>query len=143
MQRLVLVTGLVLGYACCSVAQTSSVISSHPQAVSLSQQSIVPLTGGDVSLSATVISLLDNRDTGSGTLAVKGLGQSRVDIALGSGAQSEVRNISNRIPLGSWNKNGGPSVRCAQHNSWTDAAWFFPGLSSLTQTKNPNVVFKT
>lgn len=147
MQRFVFLVGVMLGfYVCCSVAQTPSLVSSDSQAVSLAQQSNIALTGsvpvGDVSLSATVISLLDNRDTGSGTLAAKGWGQSRVDLTLGSGVQSEVRNISNGVPFGSWAKNGSPSVRCAQHNSWTDAGWFFPGLSSLTQTNNPNFVFK-
>lgn len=147
MQRLVLFAGLSLGlYACCALAQTSSAVSSDPQAVSLAQRSVAALTGGvavgDVSLSATVISLLDNHENGTGTLQAKGWGQSRVDLTLGSSAQSEVRNVSNGIPSGAWAKNGNPSVSYAQHNAWTDAAWFFPGLSSLIQTNNPNFVFK-
>jgi hypothetical protein len=46
------------------------------------------------------------------------------------------------MPAGAWVMNSGSATPYASHNCWTDAAWFFPALSSLAQTANPNFVFK-
>jgi len=45
------------------------------------------------------------------------------------------------MPGGGSSKNGSVSTAYAQHNNWSDAAWFFPALSSLTQTPNPSFIF--
>ncbi|MGO9642361.1 MAG: hypothetical protein ACLP1Y_13780 [Candidatus Acidiferrales bacterium] len=120
---------------------------SDPQAVTLAQQSVAALTGGvsisDVTLNANVTSALgSNSETGTATLRAKGISGSRVDLNLNSGTRSDVRNLANGFPNGTWAKDSAASTQYAQHNCWTDAAWFFPALSSLTQQANNNFVFK-
>ena len=61
---------------------------------------------------------------------------------MGGWNMSDVRNVSSGMPTGAWAKNGETANAYAIHNCWTDAVWFFPALSSLTQTENPNFVFK-
>jgi len=119
---------------------------SDPFAVSLAQQSVAALTGGatisDVTLNGNVTSILGaDYETGTGTFKAKGTSESRVDLSLGSGTRSDVRNVTNSAPAGAWAKNGRNSTPYADHNCWTDSAWFFPALSSLTQTANPSFVF--
>jgi hypothetical protein len=122
-------------------------LSSDPQALTYATQSMAALTNGtsisDVTLTGnfTLSSGSDNQ-SGSVTLYAKGIGESRVDLSLSGGTQSDVRNATSGSPAGSWTKNGGSPTAYAQHNCWTDAAWFFPTLSSLTQSSNPNFVFK-
>lgn len=132
-------------FSVCAVAANAP--ASDPLAVTLAQQSVAALTGGapvnNVTLNANVISILgSDSETGTGTLEAKGTSESRVDLSLSSGSHSEVRNIANGAPAGAWERNGGAPTAYAQHNCWTDAAWFFPALSSLTQTANPNFIFK-
>jgi len=136
---------LLLLFAIPAIAATAP--TSDPFAVTLAQQSATALTGGasvtDVTLNANVISILgSDSDNGTATLEGKGTSESRVDLSLGNGNRSDVRNLTNGTPGGGWDKNGGTSTAYAQHNCWTDAAWFFPALSSLTQTANPNFIFK-
>jgi len=121
--------------------------SSDPFAVSLAQKSVAALTGGaqisDVSLNGSVTSIFgSDSETGTGTFRAKGIGESRVDLNLSSGTRSDVRNTASGAPGGAWQKNGGTSTSYASHNCWVDASWFFPALSSLTQTANPIFVFK-
>ncbi len=144
MHRLAVAVSLLIS-AVCAVGQNPQ--SSDLFAVSLAQKSVAALTGGlpvgDVTLNASVISILgSDNETGTGTFTAKGLSESRVDLNLSGGTRSEVRNIANGGPAGAWARNGGASTAYAGHNTLTDAAWFFPALSSLTQTANPNVVFK-
>lgn len=120
---------------------------SDAQAALLAQQSAAALTGGnpiiDVSLNANVTSIFgSDNETGTGTFSAKGIMQSRVDLSLSGGTRTDVRSVTNGRPLGAWVNNGAASTPYANHNCWTDAAWFFPALSSLTQTANPNFIFK-
>jgi len=122
-------------------------LTSDPQAISLAQKSIAALLRGvtisDVTLNANVISLLgSDYETGTGTLRAKGTSKSRVDLNLDKGSLLELRTDSNGVPSGAWGRNGKSRKSFAQHNCWTDAAWFFPALSSLSQTANPHFVFK-
>src|SRR2546422_254084 len=71
----------------------------------------------------------------------KGSGESRTDLTLRQGNRSEIRNNSSGIPEGEWIGRDGVSHTESLHNCWTDASWFFPVFSSLTQTANPNFVF--
>lgn len=133
-------------YAVCSLAQASAAVSSDPRALALAQKSLVALTGGapltDLTLSGRVISILGSeRDAGTGIFRAKTARESRVDIRLSNNTRSDVRSALNGIPIGRWVKNATPSSPYAQHNCWTDAVWFYPGLSSLTQTSNPTFVF--
>jgi hypothetical protein len=128
-------------------AVAASAPANDPFAVTLAQQTVAALTGGkpltDVTLSANVISVSgSDNQSGTATLEAKGTSESRVDLNLSVGTQSNVRNLSNGSAGGAWNKNSGTPTAYAQHNCWTDAAWFFPALSSLTQTANSNFIFK-
>ena len=130
----------------CAASQTTVV--SDPTAISLAQQSVAALTGGaivtDVTLSGSLTSVLgSDAANGTGTLKAKGTSESRVDLSLSSGeTRSDVRNVASGTAGGAWEKDGGTPVAYAAHNCWTDAAWFFPALSSLTQTANPAITFK-
>lgn len=117
---------------------------SDAQAVTLAQQAVVALTGGaaitDVTLSANVTSISgSDSETGTGMLKAKGTSESRIDLNLSSGTQSDVRNSS----AGSWQKNGAAPVNHAAHNCLTDAAWFFPALSSLSAVANGTTTYRT
>lgn len=121
---------------------------SNPQALSFAAQSITALTGGnsigDATLTGTVTSVLgSDYESGSGTFRAKGISESRVDLSFTGGkVRSDVRNLTGVTPGGAWQTNGGTPQVYAGHNGWTDAVWFFPALSSLSQTANPNFVFK-
>ena len=128
-----------------AAAQTSQ--PSDSLAISLAQKSTLALTGGaqisDVTLNANVTSILgSDYETGSGILRAKGTGESRVDLNLTNITRSEVRSIAGGIPGGAWATNAAASKGYPEHNCLTDAAWFFPALSSLSQTMNANFVFK-
>jgi hypothetical protein len=145
MPRLILIIALLLSCAIPAAAATAS--TSDQSAITLAQQSVAALAGGasvsDVTVNANVISILgSDNETGTGTFTAKGLSESRVDLNLSGGTRSDVRNATNGAPAGAWSKNGNTSTVYAGHNCYTDAAWFFPALSSLTQTANPNFVFK-
>jgi hypothetical protein len=94
----------------------------------------------DVTLTGTAIRIAGS-DVGTGTVALKALGtlESRMDLSLSSGTRSEVRNASNGVPQGSWLAPNGSVSNMAMHNCFTDAAWFFPALTVLSQTSNPNL----
>lgn len=133
----------VVGYLC---AQTQSP-PNNALAGSLAQQSIAAQTGGIVILDATlngnVISTAGaSYDTGTATLQAKGLNESRMSLNLAGGSISEVRTFANGVPTGGWKTNSGNVIAFAQHNCWTDAAWFFPAISSISQSGNPNFSFK-
>jgi len=105
------------------------------------------LTGGasisDVSLNANVISIWGtDYETGSGTFTGQGTSQSRVDVSLTDGTRSEVRNLTNGVPKGAWSVSAAPPTAYSNHNCWTEAAWFFPALTSLSQFANPSFVFR-
>src|SRR5262252_4829468 len=86
----------------CLMLSTSFVLAqtpptSDPQALSFANQSIAALTQGNVisdvtvSGNATWISGSDNQ-SGTATLYAKGAGESRIDLNLSGGLQSEIRN---------------------------------------------------
>ena len=120
---------------------------SDSQAITLAKQSTSALTGGtsigDVTVNANVISTTSGTsDSGTGMFRAKGNSESRVDLSLTDGMTSDVRNTTNGLPSGAWSSNGSAAKAYAQQNCWTDASWFFPALSSLSQTGNPSFTFK-
>jgi len=145
MLRLAVVVSILISTVC-AVAATAP--ASDPFAITLAQQSIAALTGGnpvsDITLNANLTSIVGaDYETGTATFQAKGTSESRVDLNLSSsGTRSDVRNVASGSPAGAWGTNGNSSTSFAPHNCWTDAAWFFPALSSLTQTANQNFVFK-
>jgi hypothetical protein len=130
------------------LAQTNSqAIASDPQAVALAAKSLAVLTGStrvqDVSLtgSATRIAGSDE-ESGTVTLTALGATYSELNLNLSGGIRSEVRTAPNGVPQGSWTAPNGSVNPFAQHNCLTDAAWFFPALSVLSQLSDPNLVAK-
>ena len=145
MPRITLLISLVLSSAISAVA--ANVPTSDPFAVTLAQQSVAALTRGasvtDVTLSASVISIIgSDNETGTGTFEAKGIAESRFDLNLSGGTRSDVRNMTNGIPAGAWQRSNESVTPYVEHNCLTDSVWFFPGLTSLTQTANPNFIFK-
>ncbi len=142
--RLLVCSLLVFALLNVALAKTPAV--SNAQAISYAVQSIAAMTGGaiisDVTLTGnSTWTLGSDNETGPVTLYGKGTVESRVDLSLSAGTRSAVRSANNGSPAGSWSTNGSPPTAYAQHNCWTDAAWFFPILSSLSQTSNPNFIF--
>lgn len=146
MRRLIIACYFVL--TLCAAAQTSpQAPTSDPQAVTLAQQSVAALTSAtvinDVTLSANVTQIYgSDTETGTGTFSAKGTSESRVDLSLSGGNRSDVRNAINGVPQGAWSANGATATAYAGHNCRTDAVWFFPALSSLTQVTNQKFIFK-
>ena len=135
----------------CLIASSMLVVGQTPTsdalAVSLAAKSVSALTGGnvitDVTATGNVIWIFgSDYETGTGTFKANTLGQSRADLALSGGMRSDVRTLSNGVPSGAWQMNSGTVNSYSNANCLTDAAWLFPGLSSLTQTSNTTFVFK-
>lgn len=127
-----------------AVAQTKG--NSDPAAITLAAKSLAAMTAGnsvtDIVLNANAISVLGSEyETGSATLQVKGVDESRIDLNLNNKMRTEIRMSSNGIPEGKWKSQDSGVVSIAQHNTWADAAWFAPILSSLSQTSNPAYTF--
>jgi hypothetical protein len=145
MARFVFAVPLILLLA--SVAFAQNPPQSDPQALSLAGQAMAALTNGspvsDVTLigSVTWIAGSDN-ETGTVTLSAKGTGESRVDLNVGGGTLTEIRNdIASRFPQGASVQNGGSQQPWAMHNCWIGASWFFPALSMLDAVSDPTLIF--
>lgn len=127
--------------------QTNQVTSSDPRALALAVKSLSVLTGGapiaDVTLTGTATRTAGS-DIETGTITLKALGttSSRLDFSGSEGDRVEVRNSSGGIPQGSWVGTDGVSHAMASSNCVTDAVWFFPALSVLSEvsTANSNLV---
>ena len=153
MARFVVLLSLFLSVGAGVIAQTTqpstSQISSasDPQALALAVKSVMAMTRGsvirDVKITASVTWIAgSDREIGTGTFLAKGANESRVDLDLDSGDRTEIRSSSEGAPTGKWKRGQGKVASVAQHNCWTDAVWFFPALSSLTQTTNSNFTFQ-
>lgn len=142
MARFAVLMSLVTVLVAASPAQTTPV--SDPKALSLAAKSMAAMTAGsvvsDVSYAGTVTSVAgSDNESGTGLFLAKGTSESRVALTLNGGKRTEIRNASGGVPAGSWMGKGGSS-RMSQHNCWTDAPWFAPALSSLSEA-DPSVVF--
>ncbi len=121
-------------------------IASSPQALALASQALSALTGSiqvnDVTLTGTGTRTAGS-DVETGSVSLKALvsGESRLDLSVAGGTRSEIRNLSsNSAPQGFWIELDGNVHSMATQNCVTDAAWFFPALSILSQLSNPNLV---
>jgi len=118
----------------------SQTLTSDPQAVTLAVQSLAALTQGrpiaDVTLSGTA-TWIAGGDSFSGpvTLKARGAGQSRVDLNFSGLQRSEIRTLNSGVPAIGWTDASG-THKGAEHNSYTEAAWFFPALWSLWNTSD-------
>lgn len=142
MKRLTAVTLVAIALLACSASAQNQPPASNPQAVAFAAQSIRALTGGatvsDVTLTGSVTWNGGETDTGTATLRALGTGESRMDLALGSGTRTEIRDAQTGTLLGHWTNPSNASGKFAWHNCQTDATWFFPALGSLAL--GPNVV---
>jgi hypothetical protein len=124
--------------------QSSTAVAQNPAAVILAARSVALLSGGipiaDVTLTGTATRIAGS-DTGSGTVTLKALGaaSSRMDLSLSDGSFSEIRTSANSAPQGQWLAPNGAYNSMVLHNCYTDAAWFFPALTVLSQASNPNL----
>lgn len=137
---------LLVVSAFCAGAQTvtPAVPTSDAQAEFVAKKAMMTLTRGlplkDVTMSANVIQIYGSDiASAAATFKAKGLAKSRIDLNLTGGTRSDVRTPTGG---GAWKTNTGAAKPYAGHNCQTDAAWFFPALSSLSQTANPNFIFK-
>jgi hypothetical protein len=126
-------------------AQSTSTTSptSNPQAVALLQKSVDALTGGvavsDVTLTGNAHRIAGSDDElGQFTLEAKGTQESKIALTLSGSTYAEVHNVSEGSPAGSYASSDSTVEPLAQHNCFTDPAWFFPALSSLASAlSNP------
>jgi hypothetical protein len=102
------------------------------------------LTGGNpvnsVAESGTVVW---NEGNGSMTLQSTGNTDSEVQLSTSAGNRSETRSWASdgSGPVGQWTDLQGNQHQMAQHNCWTDAVWFFPALSMLSDYNDPMMVY--
>jgi hypothetical protein len=116
-----------------------------PQAVAFAAQAMAALSPttqvSDITLTGTATRTVGS-EVESGSITLKALGNpdSRLDLVETSGTRSEIRNNSTSVPQGSWITPDGVSHAMAYHNMLTDAAWFVPQLTVLSQLSNPNLI---
>jgi len=101
------------------------------QAVLVLQRSLAALAGtstiNDVTLTGTATRIAGSEnESGTVTLKATAVGQGRVDLSLPSGQRSEVIDISQASPVGSWSGPDGDWHPIAAHNLFGDPSWFFP-----------------
>ena len=118
---------------------------SDPQAFGLAAKARAALLGNaqvfDVTLTGTA-NLTVGPNTDSGTVTLKALGamDSRLDLSFTDGKRSEIRITTGGTAEGFWIGFDGKTHSVANHNLMTDAAWFFPALTVVSESTNPNVV---
>lgn len=120
----------------------ASSVAKDPQALALAQASMAALINAaqvnDITLVGTATRYAGS-DVQNGSVALTAYGtyDSRLDLNLSGGAQSEVRTFPTTGPAGATIESDGSTHPMAQHNCQTDAVWFFPALSALSQIANP------
>lgn len=119
---------------------------SDPSAIRWAAKAMTSLTGGaqpnGVTLQANVSRVTNGQqETGTVTLQSSGIANSRIDVTFGTASWSEIRNSGVKGPGGQWIDTSGTTHQLAQHNCWTDAVWFFPALSLLSDYADSNLVF--
>lgn len=136
---------LVLALSIAATSQTVSTAASasDPQAITLAAAGVSALTNGqqisDASLQVTATDAVANV-TGVAVLQAKGYGKSRVSLQASN--RTEIRGYDAAGDFGAaWIGSDGVTHSAASHNAQSDAAWFFPALSSALNTAaQPNVV---
>lgn len=133
---IVFLTALTLS----SARAQSTVATSSPTALALASQALKALAGGtaltDITLQASAAYTAgSDQESGTATLVARGNAQSLVTLNITGGTRQEIRNG----PSGAWSGPGGTQHPMAAHNCWTDAPWFFPGLSLQALANDPQV----
>lgn len=117
-----------------------------PSGQTWAMQAMAALTGGNqvtsVTESGSVTRTLGNdQETGNVSLQSTGVMISQMTISTSAGNRSETRSWSSGMPSGQWTGLDGQQHPMSQHNCWTDAVWFFPALSLLSDYSDPTLVF--
>jgi len=139
LSRLCLAVLLVLFLLAPVKAQTTVPLR-DPNAVALAGKALQALVGltalNDITLQANAIYTAgSDQEMGPATLAALGNQQSRVTLSLTNGQRTEIRSG----PAGDWIGADGVENAMALHNCWSDAAWFYPGLSLLALSSDPSL----
>jgi len=146
--QVVLICTVILAIG--AAAQTAT---SDSQAITLASQAVQALTHGstvtDVTLTGTATQTAGSwSNAGPATFKAKGTAESRLDFSAASQdaqyqVQSEIRTLdASGHPTGAWARPDGVKHTAALHNSFTDAAWFFPALTALSTASQSGVVAK-
>jgi hypothetical protein len=129
-----------------SSAYSQQVAVQNPQAVALAAKALAALSGptpvNDITLTGTATRTAGS-DVENGTVVLEALAGSgsRMDLSLSNSTLHEVRNLSSlSVPQGYWITPNGSQQPFALHNCMTDAAWFAPQLTVLSQLSNPSLV---
>ena len=111
-------------------------------------QAMAALTGGtqasSVSLSGTVTwNVNNNQETAPSALQSSGNTNSQVQLTTSAGNRTRpgAGESDGSGPVGQWTDLNGNQHQMAQHNCWTDAVWFFPALSVLSDYSDPTMVY--
>jgi hypothetical protein len=145
LKRLAIVTSIFLLALSAYSQQAPTPVTKDPTALGLATKSLAALTGtaqvADVTLTGTATRTAGS-DVESGNVTLKALGTSdtRIDLVVSGGTRSEIRTSPSGVPQGQWLAPNGSFVNMAMHNCFTDAAWFFPALTVLSQTSDPNLM---
>jgi hypothetical protein len=143
---------VVLAFSLLAIAHSqtgtgnSPASTSDPQALALSTAAMTALAGSgsvsDVTLTGTATENAGSTvNSGPATFEALGSGNSRLSLT-GSGKQ-EIRSLDDTgSPAGAWVTPDGVSHSSAAHNTWSDAAWFFPALTAISTTAKPGVIAK-
>jgi hypothetical protein len=119
---------------------TVTTVTHDPQALAVANkalQVLAPMMAlTDITLQGTM-SRTAGSDYQGGTFSFQasGNGKSLEDANLDGGPRQQVRNG----PAGYWTDSEGQQHPLAIHNCWTDAPWFFPGLSQQGLASDPQV----
>lgn len=134
MRRIHIPLGVCLALSLSLSLSAQQTATSSTQALLFLQRSAAALSGGqtltDVTLSGPARRIAGSDDE-SGTAILKGLssGAGRSDLSLSSGPRSEVENLTEAMPAGSWSGPDSVSHAMAFHNLLTEPAWFFPAFA--------------
>jgi len=120
-----------LGLLALNAQQVSTPAPRDAQSIALLQRSLSALVGTstikDVTLTGNARRIAGSDDeSGTTTLKATAIGQGRVDLSLSDGQRSEVADISQAAPTGSWCGPDGIWHAMAGHNLLSDPTWFYP-----------------
>lgn len=146
MSRIPAVAFLLLLFVSTLPSQTlTPATTSDPQALTASSQAMLALTGGsavsDVTLNGTATEIAGpSSQNGLATLEARGFEEQRYD---NQASQTRVvRNAIGGAPQAAWSGADAVSHPIPLHNTWADAAWFYPALGYLSVSAQPNILAK-
>lgn len=125
-------------------ANSQTTVLKAPAAETLLSNAVKALTLGvpvsSVTLTGTATRTAGSDvETGAATLEVLGGTESRVDLSLTNGQQTETINQAAGAPAGQWSGTDGKLHAMSSHNCWIPASWFFPALALAEALNDPSV----